>query len=105
MADAREFRRAVGDWLARAQEAVVDLETGEIRENGNGSRSRQLAHEAFEALERSPHLWQVTETIVRRRNVLARDERQAIERFEEAGDETPVVRRTLAAADKGTPER
>jgi hypothetical protein len=85
----------------------VDTETGEIRDRDDGARPRQLSHEDFDGLARAPHLWEVTETVSRRRMVLARGPREAVEMFErlEGIVETPVAKRAVSVSDKGPAER
>ncbi|MDD5059437.1 MAG: hypothetical protein PHQ60_16390 [Sideroxydans sp.] len=89
-------------------EQEVDRETGEIlTERDNGSHPRQLAHEAFEALERAPHIWEVTETVTRKRIVVARGAREAVDLYERLDGvaETPLTKRAISASDKGPAER
>ena len=91
-----------GAQLAAITRAVrsgrVDLETGEIRDNG---KPVQLVHPLLSDVPRSEHLYEVKETIVRMLTLGARDVSDAAERYEGRIVDAEIVSRTISVKDKG----
>ncbi len=85
---------------------VVDRITGELRDPGADERERprQLMHPLVAAMPEEEHVYEVTETVVRRMAFEATDVADALAAYEQRAAEAKIVKRAVAVVDKGLPE-